>query len=87
MFAHIVPLDHPHKGYYKALNDASGNALGPPLHANSIHNGLFRAGTHHADLMNGALADGSVRTFRLDIDHSVWTKIIHPDDGQVVEQY
>ena len=88
MFAHIVPLDHPHKGYYKGLNDQSGNALGPPVHTSSIHNGLFRASTHHSELMNGALADGSVRTFRLDIDEiGVWTKLIHPDDGQSIPPY
>ena len=88
MFAHIVPLDHPHKSYYKAMNDASGNALGPPVHASSIHNSLFRASTHHSNLMNGALADGSVRTFRLDIDEiAVWTKLIHPDDGQSIPPY
>jgi len=88
MFAHIVPRDHPHEGYYKALNDASGNALGPPVHVGNNHNGLFRAATYHADVMNGALADGSVRTFRLDIDEiAVWTKLIHPDDGQPIPRY
>ena len=87
MFAHIVPRDHPHKGYYAGLNDATGNALGPPVKGGSIHNCPFRASTHHADVMNGALTDGSVRTFRLDIDEAIWSKLIHPDDGQAVEQY
>jgi len=87
MFAHIVPRDHPHKGYYAGLNDATGNALGPPVKGDSIHNCPFRASTHHSGLMNGALADGSVRTFRLDIDEAIWSKLIHPDDGQAVERY
>ena len=88
MFAHIVPLDHPHKSYYKAMNDHSGNALGPPVPVSSPHRGLFRASTHHADVMVGALADGSVRNFRLDIDEiAVWTKLIHPDDGQAIPPY
>ena len=69
------------------MNEASESAELPPVRIGGRWNTQFRASTYHADVMNGALADGSVRTFRLDIDHSVWTKIIHPDDGQVVEQY
>ena len=87
MFAHIVPRDHPNKSYYKSMNEATESAELPPVRIGGRWNSQFRASTYHADIMNGALADGSVRTFRLDIDHSVWTKIIHPDDGQVVEQY
>jgi len=87
MFAHVVPRDHPHKGYYKSLNEATESAELPPVRIGGRWNSQFRASTYHADIMNGALADGSVRTFRLDMDHSVWTKIIHPDDGQVVERY
>jgi hypothetical protein len=87
MFAHVVPRDHPHKSYYKYLNESSESAELPPVRIGGLWNSQFRASTYHADVMNGALSDGSVRTFRLDMDYSVWTKIIHPDDGQAVERY
>ena len=93
MFAHVVPRCHKTDGErpcnhtYKYWNEVSQNALEPPIRKGGIHNSYFRASTHHADIMNGALADGSVRTFRLDINHSVWSKLIHPDDGQAMERY
>ncbi|MBP63276.1 MAG: hypothetical protein CMJ62_17280 [Planctomycetaceae bacterium] len=83
MFAHIVPEDHPQKSAYEYWHDVSKNALAPP----SRWGGLFRARTWHEDVMNGALTDGSVRTFSLDIDKSIWSRLIHPDDGQTMEPY
>jgi prepilin-type N-terminal cleavage/methylation domain-containing protein len=83
MFAHIVPKDHPNKAAYEYWHTVSQYALDPP----SRWTYLFRATTWHAEVMNGALTDGSVRTFRLDIDKSIWSKLIHPDDGQTIEPY
>ena len=95
MFAHVVPRCHKTDGEkpcnytFKYWNEVSQHALEPPVGKRtwSQHNSYFRASTHHADIMNGALADGSVRTFRLDIDHSVWSNVIHPDDGQAIGKY
>jgi len=77
MFAHIVPKDHPNTAAYEYWHDVSKNALAPP----SKRSDLFRARTWHAEVMNGALTDGSVRTFNLNMDELVWSKLIHPDDG------
>ena len=88
MFAHIVPREHKSpNSTYKYWNEITSNALAPPVRDGSRHNDHFRASTYHADVMNGALTDGSVRTFRLDIDEAIWSKLIHPDDGQAVERY
>jgi len=37
--------------------------------------------------MNGALADGSVRGFSVNISEEVWLNLMKPDDGNVVGEY
>ena len=87
MFAHGVPRDHPRDGSYQGLNGASEPAKPPPVENGGRWNSHYRPSTYHEDVMNGALADGSVRTFRLDMDCSIWTKTIRSGDGQVMERH
>ena len=87
VFGHIVsPLHRPGTSYFQYLHDASESARAPPCKHNSQHKTYFRASTYHK-VMNGALSDGSVRSFRLDIDQAVWSNLIHADDGQVIGSY
>ena len=47
--------------------------------------GTFERGTPHDNVWIGALADGSVRTFSVNVDELVWVDWLNPDDRDPVD--
>ena len=71
-------------------NTISQNAEKPPLKdqgMNLLAGNFYRASTPHSGVMNGALADGSVRGFSVDISEDVWLNLIKADDGNTIGEY
>ena len=85
MFGFIVPdrpgTDHP----YKYWNSVSVNAEMPPVEVWDFN--FYRASTPHSGIMTGALADGSVRGFSVNIDEKVWLNLLKPADGNSIGDY
>ena len=84
MFGFIVPDpdNDPTYGYWHSI---SVKAEMPPVEAWEFN--FYRASTPHSGIMTGALADGSVRGFSVNIDEEVWMNLIQPDDGNSIGDY
>jgi prepilin-type N-terminal cleavage/methylation domain-containing protein/prepilin-type processing-associated H-X9-DG protein len=88
IFGFIVPGDF--DASLAWYNTISRNAEKPPLKdqgMNLLAGNFYRASTPHSGVMNGALADGSVRGFSVDISEDVWLNLIKADDGNAIGEY
>jgi prepilin-type N-terminal cleavage/methylation domain-containing protein len=77
MFGFIVP-DHPCCSYLEHWHNISLEAEKPPVKNSNWS--FYRASTPHSGVMTGALVDGSVRSFSVDMDEQVWLKLLKPAD-------
>jgi prepilin-type N-terminal cleavage/methylation domain-containing protein len=91
MFGFIIPATESTMTAFQYWNSLTLNAEKPPVDGEGVTYGtkfrFHRATTPHTGVMNGALADGSVRGFSVNISAEVWLNLLQPDDGNLVGEY
>ena len=78
---------HSNKHWWESKHDYTARSMLPPIHIRhrSMQHANLRASTWHT-VCNGALADGSVRTFSGDMDRWVYLRLLTPDK-ETYERY